>query len=330
MSKVSIIVPVYNTGLYLDKCLTSLVNQTLKDIEIIIVNDGSTDNSGDIIATYQKQYPGKIKIITQPNSGQGKARNVGIKQAKGEYLGFVDSDDWIELDMYEKMYNKAIKEKADIVLCDLKMVFDNYELVILGTDNNLQPKITSKQYFVSLAGPCNKIYKKELFDKYNINFLEGYIYEDLATIPLLGLYANAIYYFKEPLYNYYQRQNSIYNPTKYNPKLFHIFDVLEYLEKELKKRSFYNQYIVELEYIYIFNLLMASSYKFLPFPNANKNISSIIKLIKHRFPKWRQNKYYRQMDCSLKLFINLIYYKQLWLIKSFEKPFKKIVRHKYK
>ena len=79
-------------------------------------------------------------------------------------------------------------------------------------------------------------YIKELFDKYNINFLEGYIYEDLATIPLLGLYANAIYYFKEPLYNYYQRQNSIYNPTKYNPKLFHIFDVLEYLEKELKTK----------------------------------------------------------------------------------------------
>ena len=102
--KVSVIVPVYNCEKYLKKCLDSLVNQTLKDIEIICVNDGSTDNSGRILEEYTDS---RIKIITKENGGLSSARNAGIAVAKGEYLGFVDSDDWVDLDFYEKLYNTA-------------------------------------------------------------------------------------------------------------------------------------------------------------------------------------------------------------------------------
>ena len=108
MYKVSVIIPVYNTEQYLNKCLDSLVNQTLKDIEIILINDGSTDNSQNIIDEYSAKYPDKIKSFIKENGGQATARNLGITKATGEYIGFVDSDDWIELNMYEELYNKAL------------------------------------------------------------------------------------------------------------------------------------------------------------------------------------------------------------------------------
>ena len=115
MIKVSVIVPVYNTEEYLEKCLNSLINQTLKEIEIICVNDGSTDNSGKILKQYAKRYP-QVKVIEQQNLKQGAARNNGVKTATGEYIGYVDSDDWVDLDYFEKLYNTAKKYDSDIAL----------------------------------------------------------------------------------------------------------------------------------------------------------------------------------------------------------------------
>ena len=118
MAKVSIIVPVYNVEKYIEKCLNSLVNQTLEDIEIILVNDGSTDKSQTIIEQYQKKYPDVIKAYSTKNGGAAKARNYALEHVTGEYIGFVDSDDYISEEMYEKLYNQAKKENADIVCCN--------------------------------------------------------------------------------------------------------------------------------------------------------------------------------------------------------------------
>ena len=107
--KVSIIIPVYGVEKYISKCLDSLVKQTLNDIEIIVVNDGTKDNSQKIIDKYVKKYPDKVKSFIKENGGQGSARNYGLKQANGDYIGYVDSDDYVELEMYEKLYNKAIR-----------------------------------------------------------------------------------------------------------------------------------------------------------------------------------------------------------------------------
>ena len=107
--KVSVIVPVYNVEKFIDKCLNSLVKQSLKEIEIIVVNDGSPDNSQKIIDKYVKKYPEKVQSFIKENGGQGSARNIGIVKAKGEYISFVDSDDWLDLDALEKMYSLAKK-----------------------------------------------------------------------------------------------------------------------------------------------------------------------------------------------------------------------------
>ena len=124
--KVSIIIPVYGVEKYVSKCLESLVNQTLNDIEIIVVNDGTKDNSQKIIDKYVKKYPGKVKSFIKENGGQGSARNYGLKQANGDYIGYVDSDDYVELEMYEKFYNKAISDYLDIAICGNYYVSEDY------------------------------------------------------------------------------------------------------------------------------------------------------------------------------------------------------------
>ena len=128
MVKISVIVPVYNVEKYLDKCLNSLVNQTLKDIEIIVINDGSPDNSQTIIECYSKKYS-NVKSYVKRNGGISDARNYGLKYASGEYIAFVDSDDYVDLSMMEKLYNKAIENSYDIVECNLHMVDDNGNLL---------------------------------------------------------------------------------------------------------------------------------------------------------------------------------------------------------
>ena len=125
VTKVSIIVPVYNVEKYIDKCLDSLVNQTLKDIQIIIVNDGSKDDSIKIIKEYQEKYGNKIKYLEKENGGLSDARNYGIPYAEGEYIAFLDSDDYIEKNAYEEMYNIAKKEEADMVECDFYWEYPN-------------------------------------------------------------------------------------------------------------------------------------------------------------------------------------------------------------
>ena len=125
MIKVSIIVPVYNVEKYLDKCLKSLVNQTLKDIEIIVVNDGTKDNSQKIVDKYVKKYPKLVKSYIKENGGLSSARNYGLKYVNGEFISFIDSDDWVRKDMFEKMYQKAKKEDLDIVICDSINVYEN-------------------------------------------------------------------------------------------------------------------------------------------------------------------------------------------------------------
>ena len=152
--KVSVIVPVYNVEKFIDKCLNSIVNQTLKEIEIIVVNDGSPDNSQKIIDKYVKKYPEKVQSFIKENGGQGSARNLGIEKAKGEYISFVDSDDWLDLDALEKMYSLAKKDNSDIVICDMVDHYANYTIYHNCTKYNSVFEVT--------PSACNKIFKKEL------------------------------------------------------------------------------------------------------------------------------------------------------------------------
>lgn len=207
MIKVSVIVPVYNVEEYLQECLDSLVSQTLDEIEIICVNDGSTDNSLTLLNEYASKYP-KIKVINRENGGLSAARNTGMKEAKGKYIGFVDSDDWVDYDFFEKLFMSAENNNASIAACGIvrtkgrkTRINISYNEEILYTDIQDKIKICNIPKYCYV---WNKIYKREELEKNNIEFVEGINFEDVRfTI-------RAVYFLKElvtvPETNYYYRK----------------------------------------------------------------------------------------------------------------------------
>ena len=184
MTKVSIIVPVYNVEKYLECCLESLINQTLKDIEIICVNDGSTDNSGKILDNYAAK-DSRIKVISQPNKGLSEARNSGLKIATGEYISFVDSDDWVDWDFIEKLYDAAERNNADIAVASIIRKKKSYEKFrVHYTEEKCFETLAEKINICNVPTCCyvwNKLYKRELI--INERFTSGVYFEDVLWLP---------------------------------------------------------------------------------------------------------------------------------------------------
>lgn len=211
MSKVSIIVPVYNVEKYLRKCIDSLINQTLNDIEIICINDGSIDKSLKILKEY-KNKDSRIILLNQENSGQSVARNRGIEIAKGEYLGFVDPDDWIDLDYYEKLYNAASTNDTDIAVGGIirvtgikKKKFLNFEKETLTDNTKLKFElcdVPEKSYI------WNKIYKTQKLKEINLKFEEGRIFEDCIFTPQALFFLGKMVTVPNTYYYYLRRGNS--------------------------------------------------------------------------------------------------------------------------
>lgn len=211
MSKVSIIVPVYNVEKYLRKCIDSLINQTLNNIEIICINDGSTDKSLKILKEY-KNKDSRIILLNQENLGQSVARNRGIEIAKGEYLGFVDPDDWIDLDYYEKLYNAASTNNTDIAVGEIirvtgikKKKFLNFEKETLTDNTKLKFElcdVPEKSYI------WNKIYKTQKLKEINLKFEEGRIFEDCIFTPQALFFLGKMVTVPNTYYYYLRRNNS--------------------------------------------------------------------------------------------------------------------------
>lgn len=316
MVKVSVIVPAYNVEAYIEACLDSIVNQTLKEIEVIIINDGSTDGTKGKIETYQKQEPNKIKVIHKENEGQGKARNIGIDTACGEFVTFVDADDTIEHEMLEKMYEQVANQQADVILCDYYEIIQGKKVLkkaIPQKTNNVK-----KDYIVSVAGPCNKLIRTKLLKDHNLRFLETGIYEDIAMIPLIGLYANQILYLEAPYYHYHIRQGSTMRQKEFNDKLLSIYTVMETLEKGFKQSNVYEEFQEELEYIYIRHLLYAGTGRFLEYKEGIDQVHKIVWIMKQQYPNWRKNPYYKKQNWLFKLNCNIFYSNQKWLIRLFQ------------
>lgn len=287
MAKVSIIVPVYNSEKYLNKCLDSLVNQTLDNIEIIIVNDGSNDNSQDIINDYINKYPKKIVSLIKENGGLSSARNYGLLHTTGEYIGFVDSDDFVDINMYKSMYELALKENLDLVECDFSWLYSTKSKKDIGT------KYVSKQsFFVNgRVMACNKLFRASIIQKYNILFPINLRYEDIPFFYELIPYIKKSNIISKPFYNYVQRENSIANLQ--NEKNRDIFTVLENILNFYKGKNLYNDYKDELEYIYIRFLLGSSFLRIAKIKNKTLK-KSLLNMtweeLNTKFPNWKKNK----------------------------------------
>ncbi|MPS63476.1 MAG: glycosyl transferase family 2 [Chryseobacterium sp.] len=250
-SKISIIVPVYNVENYLAKCLDSLVNQTYQNIEILVVNDGSTDDSGKIINDFSVKFPEKIKAFYKKNGGLSDARNVGIDNATGDYIGFVDSDDYVLETMFEEMLDLAEKHSAEMVICNIQKVDERGNVIQKLTQiPNMPEKIDLETHFSVFSDisyfACNKLFKKELFE--TKRFKQGISFEDIQLIPKLLLECKTIAQTQHFHYQYLERQNSI--SKTHTEKGLDILQAVEDVEVAFEK-SIYSHKRKELKNFHI-------------------------------------------------------------------------------
>ena len=308
--KVSVIVPVYNTEKYLRKCLDSLVNQDFSDYEIVIVNDGSTDNSESIIKEYVSKYD-FIKSFTKENGGLSSARNYGIDKASGNYLAFVDSDDYVESNYLKELYESITKNKSDIAVCEFSYVYSDGNVIRSYSNLNYTDDSLKKYLLTPPMAPI-RLFKKELFEK--IKFKEGIYYEDLELCPKLIKFAKKVSFVDLSLYNYLMRNSSIMHQKEFNKKLYDIYTVLDSNYDYL-----YKDYPMEIEYMFIIHLLRTATLRFLDYKEGRREISKIVKIMKERFPNWKKNEYFKKSGKKIKIISYLAYYKQIMLLKIIKK-----------
>lgn len=268
---ISIIVPIYNVEKYLNACIDSIINQTYKKIEIILVNDGSTDNSNKICLEYCKK-DNRVKLINKKNGGLSSARNTGIDNATGQYICFVDSDDVIDINYINYLYNGIFSTKSDISCCKYKRFVDGTEIELNGSNqiSNLNV-IKNRDYIINTfyqinqelysVSACNKLYNINIFEK--IKFPEGKLFEDLAIVDDLISKVNKIAVIDNELYYYRITKNSI-TTSNFNSKKFVVLEHCKrYLEKYKDDKEMYNATL---------NLLFSREYEIL----ANMKIAKYI------------------------------------------------------
>lgn len=303
--KLSIIVPVYNMveGNKLQFCLDSLIRQSISDYEIIAVDDASTDRSLEVLREYETKYPGKIRVLAhEVNKRQGGAKNTGLKAATGEWIGFIDSDDWISPDFYEKLLKKAETTGADMVGCDYNLVHEQtFEVGDVIQNNSMdQTGVLDKEKHGKLimrsGSMVIKIYRHEIIKENQLAFPEGIFYEDNCAGPVWSLYFKHFEKVEEPLYYYYQHSTSTVHYIT-EQKCEDRMTAASMLLQECRNRGFLEEYYKEIEYrfteLYFVNTLF--SYML----GARKKRLAFVKKMKQgmfeAFPEFQENEYYQKL-----------------------------------
>ncbi len=294
--KISVIIPCYNVENYIEKCIDSIFEGTLKEIEVIAINDGSNDKTREILDKLQKKY-NKLNIIHKENEGVSIARNIGLKKVKGEYIAFLDSDDWVDKDMYNKLYLKAKENDYDIVACDTTAVYPNYNTII---SSNINDKTKSSEALMinSYAVLWNKIYKREILKgmefKEGINFCEDviFLYQLYPRVKRIGV-------IHQPLHFYLQREGSL--TYTYDKKLYQLVDALDYIIDWYKKEKIFDKYINEIEYTYVRYLFATFIKRLAKTKDKKKFIEGyefVNKKVKDNFPKYKRNIYLKTFNAK--------------------------------
>lgn len=336
MAKLSVIIPVYNMAKdgNLNFCLDSIINQDYKDLEIIAVNDASTDNSLEILREYERRYPEKVKVVTyKDNRHQGGARNEGIKYATGEWIGFIDSDDWVAADYFSKLIAKGEETGADVVGCTFNLVNKHtFEVGKIAKTNTIDQSgefdtEKRKRFLENNGSSVTKIYRASLIRDNNLSFPEHIFYEDNAAGPVWAMYFKHFEYIDEPLYYYYQHDSSTVHTItaeRCNDRM----TAGEMMLSEIKKRGFLEEYHDEIESIFTTIYFTNTVFSYMRIKKGKKY--SVIKHIKKRmmeeFPDFRSNKNYGKfMDDEQKRYVDLmmknslafyIKYSLLWMYRD--------------
>ena len=294
--KVSVIVPVYNTEKYLIRCLESLVNQTLNEMEVLVVDDGSTDSSPLILEKYIARFPDRIRVIHKENGGQATARNMGIREARGKYIGFTDSDDYVDNHMFEEMLKAAESEDCDMVECNYHYIQDLKKgTQEIATRGNIRQYKNQKDMFIDpMTVPWSRLVKREILQKEGLQFPEGLIYEDTAFCIKMLPYIKKEKYVDKQLYYYILREGSTMTANK-SRKVADIFAVLEDILDFYRREGFYEEYAKELEYFCVKILLCSSLSRVGRIPDSklrNQLLDKTFEFIHENFPDYKQNAYF--------------------------------------
>ncbi|MBQ6486346.1 glycosyltransferase family 2 protein [Candidatus Saccharibacteria bacterium] len=299
MLKLSIIIPVFNVEEYLKECLDSILAQKNRGIEIILVENYSSDKSYEICKDYKEKFPKVIKVFRTKKWGASAVRNYGVKKASGEYLWFIDSDDWIEKGAIEKVLGKVEKKEADVVCISVRRVYEDGRTNIL-TAVNPKEKNWKERYIMYGFPPFQNIYRKDFWAK-NFEFPEGIIHEDMAILSTVILYTEKISAIDEVIYNYRQRKNSVLHQEGWNPHSLDIFKALGILYGKFNEKGMLERYKAEIEYFFIWNLLIDSAKDFRDYSEGKAGKEQTKLILKQFFPNWMKNKYFRNKSLKFKL-----------------------------
>lgn len=308
--KFSIIIPMYNIQECIQKCIESILKQDYKNYEIIVVSDGSTDNSCRIVESIKNE---KIKLIKKENGGLSSARNEGLKYITGDYIWFIDGDDYIEENSLRKIYNNVVNSLPDVVCFYHYRDCNNKKVVNIDKIN-----WNKQEYPLINTSAWGKVYKKEFYLKNNFKFPNGKIYEDLALIPFIMVRAEKVNLIKEPLYNYVYRKGSIMNSNnKFKSNRDDKFDVIDILYKYFRDDNIFSKYKEELEYLAIKHLLITYSTEILPYGRKiyyNRCLRVLEKLDSIN-TDWISNKYLQRSTITTRIYVKLFKLKQFCLCK---------------
>lgn len=339
----SIIVPVFNMAAEgkLEYCLDSLVNQTITDYEIIAVDDCSTDNSLEILRSYEKKYSSKFKVIASvENRKQGGAKNLGLEQAKGDWIGFIDSDDWVTPDFYEKLLRSAEETGADIAGCDYHLTYEHSMKIGQVVHNNKPEQAGSlnKEKYRSLILDSGslvvKIYKRHIIFDFPNRFPEHIFYEDNAISNSWMLRAKRFAYLQEPLYYYYQHDTStVHTITK--ERCEDRMEAARVMVREAGEFGFLEEYYPEIESSFTTLFYVNTLFSYMAGVKKKEFgfIRELGKEMKETFPGFMENPYYQErvheeerrlirMQMKSTLYF-MIYYQLLWSYRKLRKKCEK-------
>lgn len=339
----SIIVPVFNMAAEgkLEYCLDSLVNQTITDYEIIAVDDCSTDNSLEILRSYEKKYSSKFKVIASvDNRKQGGAKNLGLEQAKGDWIGFIDSDDWVTPDFYEKLLSSAEETGADIAGCDYHLTYEHSMKIGQVVHNNKPEQAGSlnKEKYRSLILDSGslvvKIYKRHIIFDFPNRFPEHIFYEDNAISNSWMLRAKRFAYLQEPLYYYYQHDTStVHTITK--ERCEDRMEAARVMVREAGEFGFLEEYYPEIESSFTTLFYVNTLFSYMAGVKKKEFgfIRELGKEMKETFPGFMENPYYQErvheeerrlirMQMKSTLYF-MIYYQLLWSYRKLRKKCEK-------
>lgn len=320
MKKVSIIIPCYNAEEYLSQCLESLIHQTIgfENLDVICVNDASTDNTGKLLDTTAEQYPDSIRVFHLPeNRKQGGARNVGLTYAQGEYVAFLDADDWVDISLYEKLYKIAKQYDTDMIQYPMTKYYEGVVQVVDPAQIKglimLEDEEMRKLFLVGQALTCGsqtKFYKREFLQKVRVKFLEGRAYEEPSFVYPLLFYADRVYCTEEPLYYYRMHETStMHQYVRLPGKLYdHALVQLSVLRDIKSREGLWETYREEIVYYFVFTYFIET----LHFAGSCdleleiERFQEMQQTVQEQAPEYKHNKYLNSPGFEYREFLQLL------------------------